>query len=323
MTKRQVLEILETNRGKSVSGESIAAQLHVSRNMIWRAINSLRAQGYMIEAGTNRGYCLTGENDMISVEGIKPYLLAPAIAKDITVYSRIDSTNREAKLRAIAEASHGTVIIADAQSNGRGRYGREFISPTGKGIYMSIVLEAGKLPDIKPTAVTALAAVCVCEVLEQCLDIAPKIKWVNDIYIDGKKVAGILTEAITDLESGNIERIILGIGINVTAKPIDFPPALRETATSLFPGGKGDISRNHLIAQVLNRILCQNLPNGTELFTKYRARVLMLGQSITVMAAGGNYEAIARDIDKDGHLIIELPNGKMRALSGGEISVRQ
>ena len=255
-TKYRILELLEQNRGDSISGERLAGILNVSRNAVWKAVKELEKEGYSIEAVTNKGYRLSDQNDIVSIQGIKPFLSPQSklYAENIKIYKTLESTNKTAKEMAVAGAEHGTVIIADSQTKGRGRYSRSYFSPSG-GLYMSIILRPEVLNFENPTSVTAFAAVAVCEAIESISEKTPKIKWVNDVLIDEKKVCGILTEAVTDFESGSLDWIVLGIGINVYIKTEDFPDDLQTSATSIFPNEKMFGVRNKLSAEIINRIL--------------------------------------------------------------------
>lgn len=323
-TKERVLALLEAHRGESLSGEQLAAALSVSRNAVWKAVTDLRAAGYRIDAVTNKGYCLSEENDMLSVQGITPLLSETArpFAQDLHVHDELASTNQTAKELALAGAAHGTAVIAARQSQGRGRYTRSFFSPPG-GLYMSIVLHPDKLQFAHITTVTAFAAVAVCEAIEAVSGRKPGIKWVNDIFLDGKKVCGILTEAVTDFESGCLGWIVVGIGINVTTREEDFPPELHGIAGSVF-GGPAPGSRNRLAAELMNRIPgCAPMLTEAEVIARYRSRLMMLGKTVTVVQSDGTeYSALAADIDEAGHLIAETASGERRVLSSGEIRIR-
>ena len=185
-TKNRILELLEQQRGESVSGEHLAGVLGISRNAVWKAIKELQKDGYNIVAVTNKGYCLSAENDIISIPGIKPFLSERSqfYANKIQVHKSLESTNKTAKEMAVAGAEHGTIIISDCQTMGRGRYSRNFFSPSGGGLYMSIVLRPEAMHFKNPTSVTAFAAVSVCEAIESISTKVPRIKWVNDIFID-------------------------------------------------------------------------------------------------------------------------------------------
>lgn len=317
-TKNRVLSLLEAHRGTHFSGEELAAALDISRSAVWKAINGLRAEGYQIEAVTNKGYCLAAENDVLSAHGISQYLPEKSYAERITVFPTLDSTNQTAKEYALKGAPHGTVVIAETQTGGRGRYARQFFSPAG-GLYLSAVLHPDVLHFPHITAVTAFAAVTVCKALEAIAGIQPEIKWVNDIFLGGKKVCGILTEAVTDIESGGIGWIVVGIGVNVWIPADAFPAELRDTAASVFPQNAPPDVRNRLAAAIITQLVSENVPDETEIFTAYRKR-LMRG-NCTVVQRDSSYPAAAEDIDEAGHLIVRLPDGSTQALHSGEIRI--
>ena len=322
-TKHRILELLEQNRGDSISGERLAGILNVSRNAVWKAVKELEKEGYSIEAVTNKGYRLSDQNDIVSIQGIKPFLSPQSklYAENIKIYKTLESTNKTAKEMAVAGAEHGTVIIADSQTKGRGRYSRSYFSPSG-GLYMSIILRPEVLNFENPTSVTAFAAVAVCEAIESISEKTPKIKWVNDILIDGKKVCGILTEAVTDFESGSLDWIVLGIGINVYIKTEDFPDDLQSSATSIFPNEKMFGVRNKLSAEIINRILGYDItPREAEIFRKYKNRLAILGNQVTVIQNKNEYKAAVIDIDAAGHLVVKNENGEIITVSSGEIRV--
>ena len=322
-TKHRILELLEQNRGDSISGERLAGILNVSRNAVWKAVKELEKEGYSIEAVTNKGYRLSDQNDIVSIQGIKPFLSPQSklYAENIKIYKTLESTNKTAKEMAVAGAEHGTVIIADSQTKGRGRYSRSYFSPSG-GLYMSIILRPEVLNFENPTSVTAFAAVAVCEAIESISEKTPKIKWVNDVLIDEKKVCGILTEAVTDFESGSLDWIVLGIGINVYIKTEDFPDDLQSLATSIFPNEKMFGVRNKLSAEIINRILGYDItPREAEIFRKYKNRLAMLGNQVTVIQNKIEYKAAVIDIDAAGHLVVKNENGEIITVSSGEIRV--
>lgn len=323
-TKNRILELLEQQRGESISGEHLAGVLGISRNAVWKAIKELQKDGYNIVAVTNKGYCLSAENDIISIPGIKPFLSERSqfYANKIQVHKSLESTNKTAKEMAVAGAEHGTIIISDCQTMGRGRYSRNFFSPSGGGLYMSIVLRPEAMHFKNPTSVTAFAAVSVCESIESISTKVPRIKWVNDILIDGKKVCGILTEAVTDFESGGLDWVVLGIGINVHTRTEDFPCDLQSIATSIYPDEKMSGVRNRLSAEIINRILgFETLPSETEIFEKYKKRLMVLGKKITVIQNQVEYKATAIDVDSVGHLVVKNESGERITLSSGEIRI--
>jgi BirA family biotin operon repressor/biotin-[acetyl-CoA-carboxylase] ligase len=313
-TKNNVLQLLESKRGQSISGSVIAEQLNVSRNAVWKAVRELEKDGYEIEAVTNKGYCLGEDNDILSVAGILPFLSQKEIADKITVYDWLESTNITAKEAAVCAAEHGTVIIADHQTGGKGRYGRVFVSPPSSGLYMSIVLRPECLPhkgrgsQDTGSLLTVRAAVAVCEAVQAVCGKSPQIKWINDIFLDGKKICGILTEAVTDLESGGIQWAVVGIGVNFTACD-----SLPDIAGAVFEG-KPTVTRNQLAAEIINRMLKSDDIH----ISQYRERLMWLGERIIV---NGSYEATAIDIDVAGRLIIRKDSGELIPLSCGEVSI--
>ena len=322
-TKNRILELFEQRRGESISGEHLAGILGISRNAVWKAVKELQKDGYSIVAVTNKGYCLSDENDIISIAGIKPFLSTKnqSFADKIQIYKSLESTNKTAKEMAVAGAPHGTVIISDRQTMGRGRYSRSFFSPSG-GLYMSIVLRPEVLHFENPTLVTGFAAVSVCEAIESISKKVPQIKWVNDIFIDGKKVCGILTEAVTDFESGGLDWVVIGIGINVHTRTEEFPNELQSVATSIYPDENISGVRNKLSAEIINRILCfETTPNEAEIFEKYKKRLMILGKEITVIQNQTEYRATAIDVDSVGHLIVKNEKGEIITLFSGEIRI--
>ena len=315
--KHEVLRLLEENRESYLSGQEIANRLAFSRTAVWKAIHSLKEEGYQIHAVSNKGYQLDTSCDLLSSEGIHAYLAEDLKQFPIYVYQQIGSTNTEAKQQALNGAPHGTIILAEEQTQGRGRLGRKFYSPKGTGIYMSIILRP-QLHLNQAIQVTTTVAVAVCRVIEKLTNQNPHIKWVNDIYLGKQKICGILTEAVTDFESGQVEFIILGIGLNVNT--VDFPADLHEIAGSLNPK---DVTRNQLCAHLLNE-LCSLFSklNDPQVLEEYKSKSKVLGNWITVMKNQESYEAFAEDINEQGGLIVRLKNDEKMILNSGEISIR-
>ena len=200
--KSSLLEMLEKNKGEVLSGERIAGELGCTRAAVWKAVKSLREDGYRIEAGPNKGYMLARESNLISAEGIRLFLDDPQV--EIKIFDAISSTNLEARQLAVSGmAGHGSFVVAMEQTAGRGRRGREFYSPKGSGIYLSVILEPkGTLEG--SLLITTAAATAVYKAVKEVCGVKLGIKWVNDLYKDNRKVCGILTEAVTDFESGNM-----------------------------------------------------------------------------------------------------------------------
>lgn len=252
--------------------------------------------------------------DIENVQEIFKYLKA-----DIPVYyyDTINSTNARAKL--FCESHQNTDIdvlfVANHQSEGRGRLGRSFYSPSDSGLYMSLVTTPPK-DTSDMVCLTTAAAVCVTRALEELCNIKPQIKWVNDIYIDNKKVCGILCEAVTNDKTNAIDYVIIGIGVNISTT--DFPKEISDIATSIGQ----DINRNELCAKITDNLINMKSAIANRSFiNEYKAHSLVLGKEITYTENGKTKSATAIDIDQNGGLIIKTADG-IKTLSTGEITVR-
>ena len=321
-TEKLVLIRLIQAIPRYVSGASIAKSLDISRAAVWKAIRALRQNGYIIEAATNKGYRLIKEPDMLSPEGIKIYLPDEYKALKIVVRQSAVSTNDEAKMLAIKGAAHGTAVLAETQSGGRGRYSRAFHSPAGTGLYMSAVLRP-KISLSDTPIVTIAAAVAVCRSIRKLTGLLPAVKWVNDIYLGGKKICGILTEAALDAESGEITGVVAGIGINVSTKTGEFPAELRDSAGSIYPDGNALVSRNAFAAHILGELLglCEGQRIADRDFMReYRELLFMLGKDVTFTRGAEQDTGVALDVDADGRLLVKRrADGEILALNSGEI----
>lgn len=251
-SKERVLELLESNKDSYTSGEAMALSLGLSRNAVWKAINELRKAGYVIDAVSNRGYRLTGGNDIISAAGILSYIDkdTKVSASAIHIYDSMESTNKTAKELAISGAEQGTLIIAKTQGSGKAHKQNSFQSPEG-GIYMSVILTPENLSASDATSITKSVGQKVCDAISSCCGITPTIKPINNLYVGDKKVCGILTESGQEFDSGLIQWIVIGIGIYFD---ID-QAALPKDTGSLFAPGQAAISKNQLIAKIYTELL--------------------------------------------------------------------
>ena len=319
--KDQIIALFENNKGVYLSGEDIADKLNVTRAAVWKAVKSLQDAGYQIDAVTNKGYCLSSDTDIISVSGIKKYLRQDTEDLVLEVYESVTSTNLVLREKANAGARQGTVVIAASQTGGRGRLGRSFYSPDDTGIYLSILLRPDQAAG-DATLITTAAAVAVCEAIEKISDTVPQIKWVNDVFIDGKKVCGILTEASFGLENGKIEYAVLGIGINVYTPLAGFPDEIKNIVGSVLQKRQSD-AKNRLAAEVLNNFfsLYQKIGNR-EFINEYKRRSFVIGKRITVLSGEKAIPATALDIDENCRLIVQYDDGSTAALYSGEISIK-
>lgn len=318
-TKTKILNVLEENKGESVSGSVIARSLGISRAAVWKAVDALRKDGHIIEAGSGRGYILKAESDKLTPEGIRQSL-EPDI--DVVLYDSIDSTNKEAKRLAISEPERPVLIAANCQTEGRGRLGRSFYSPADTGLYISFLFKPS-FGISKATFTTAAAAVAVTKAVRTVTGLQCGIKWVNDVYLNDKKICGILTEGITGVETNSLDYMVVGIGIN--CHPADLAPIAGDRAGDLG----GGLSRNELIAQVANELvpLLENL-DPARFMDYYREHSIVIGEDILITRAGvasdqPGTRAKATGISDEGGLIVAYTDGRKETLTSGEITIRK
>lgn len=305
---------------KPCSGSALAESLGVSRSAVWKAIEQLRAEGYQIEAATNRGYRLASGPEALSLPEIGRWLKGGEIGAQIELHDEIDSTNTRAKELALRGAPHGMAVLARHQSAGRGRFSRSFYSPKGSGVYISFVLRPS-LPAERAVLITSMSALAVARAVERVADVEAKIKWVNDVYLGEKKTCGILCEAGMDFESGQLQYVVAGIGVNVG--PMDFPEELAGVATSISNACGRAVGRSRFCAELINEMnaLYPQLESGA-FMAESRARSNVIGREIDVLRGGERYPATAVDIDDAGSLIVCTTEGRLETLRSGEISVR-
>ena len=321
MVKDSLLELLENARGKFLSGEEIAAGLHVSRGAVWKAAEALRQEGYPLEAVKNRGYRLPADSDKLSVQGIRKYL-PEGCALRIEAVASAPSTNDLVRARAEAGEAEGLALFAEEQTAGRGRLRRTFYSPRGGGLYFSLLLRPARYTAAQALRVTAAAAVAVCAAIEEVGGRGAGIKWVNDVYMNGKKVCGILTEASVSMEDGRLRFVVLGVGINVSPPPGGFPDALKDIAGTVFDAPQGD-GKNRLAAAFLRRFFeLYGALDSPAVMEEYRRRSCVVGRAIDVLGPQGARRATALGIGDDGSLLVRYEGGEEARLYAGEIGIR-
>ena len=321
--KIQLLQILRENEDCFISGAELAKRLSVSRTAVWKAVGQLRSEGYRIRSVQNKGHCLSSARDVLTAAGVEEYLKTPDIR--VQYFREISSTNTVLKTMAAEGAKEGLVLIAEEQSGGKGRLGRSFYSPPGSGLYMSILLRPEK-DAAHSTDITACAAVAVALAIEELSGEAAAIKWVNDIYMNQRKVCGILTEASVDCESGRMNYAVVGIGINTLVPYNDFPLEPKTIAGSAFSGEKTipDL-RCRLAAAVIDRLMTYyRNPDEGNCFEEYKKRSFLLGKPIRIHKWDQEpIPATAVDLDRDYALIVRLEDGSQQRINSGEVSVRQ
>lgn len=320
--KEQILALLEEVQGQYISGESIGSRLDVSRSAIWKGIRDLKKMGYSIDAVTNKGYCLRGEADFLNADGIRKFLADSLLHLNIEVQDCVTSTNTIVKEFGAKGEPEGTVLVADHQTQGRGRYGRSFYSPNGTGVYFSILLRPEMSANDAP-ALTTLAAVAVARGIEKTFHTSVEIKWVNDLFLNGNKVCGILTEGAFDMESNGMEYVVVGIGINVYQPQNGFPTDLKSIAGSLTEqSGRVKDCRNQLVAQCLNYFFEYYEEFDKKDYLKdYRKRSMILGKQIEVVKNENKILARAIDIDEECRLLVQYEDGLQELLSSGEVRI--
>ena len=327
MSRETVLELLRGGAGDFLSGEELSRRLGLSRAAIWKAVDALRKEGYVIEARTGLGYRLTAVPDAMSEAEIRSFLGRTAVVgRELRCFDTLDSTNIRAKQLAQEGAPDGTVVTADLQTAGRGRMDRSFQSPKGQGIYLSVLLRPFLTPDRLPP-VTAMAGVAVCDAVEELCGVRPGLKWPNDPVLGGKKLCGILTELSLEGETGRVQHLVLGIGVNVGQRAEDFSPEVAEMATSLSMALGRSVSRPALAAaeiRALDRLYARLLAGDlTADLEAYRRSCVNLGKTVQLISPDGTREtAQALDIDRDFSLVVRTGTGETKTVRSGEVSVR-
>lgn len=311
--QQQVYQVLLKSDG-FLSGEAMAQEFNVSRTAIWKAIHSLQQDGHEIESRRKEGYRLVSKSLDFNVNSIRDFL-NESIDSDIHVMDCVDSTNTLAKKLADANAQEWTLVLAKQQTAGRGRFERSFYSPVG-GMYFSFILR----PHYNLSAihlVTMNAAVAVCDAIAECLHVEVGIKWVNDIFLKGKKVGGILTEASIDAESRSFRYLVVGIGLNLKCDEI--PNELKSIMCDL--GINESFDKNRLVATIVNNFYTNLTESTTSLADKYRQRSIVINQEVYINNSDTPC-GIVQTINDLGELVILTPDHQYCHLNSGEVSIR-
>lgn len=319
--KDQILKDLKKTQG-FVSGQELCDKFQVSRTAVWKVIHQLQEDGYQIEAVRNKGYRLMDDADVLSQIEIADYLKAAGVLTEVVYCKEVDSTNNYAKCLAEQGAGHGTLVVAETQTAGKGRRGRGWVSPAGSAIYMSCILR----PAIEPyqaSALTLVAAMSVQKAITRFMDVDAVIKWPNDLIIDGKKICGILTEMSSDMDG--INYVVTGIGIN--ANQTTFPEEIRQKATSLSLASGQKVKRAALIAAIMNDLehYYQSFLKTADmslLLEAYNQVLVNRNQQVKVIEPAGSWTGKALGINARGELMVEQKDGGIKNIYSGEVSVR-
>lgn len=321
-TKERLLELFESHRGAYFSGEEIARELSLSRTAVWKAVKALQSDGYAIDAAPNKGYCLSERNDILSAQGIRKYLHPRWREIEISVLDSTPSTNTVVREKAAAGAAEGCFVLANEQTQGRGRMGRSFFSPPGTGIYMSLLLRPQNWGAEQAVRITTMAAAAMCEAIDDLSGETTQIKWVNDIFLHGRKVCGILTEGSFNLENGMLDYAVLGLGLNLYPPQGGFPEELKTIAGSILREPKSD-ARNVLAAGFLNHFLEYYYRiSDRDHVERYREKSFVIGRAVTILSGKESRKAVATGIDDQCRLLVKYENGEEGICSSGEISLR-
>ena len=319
--KEEILKMLRETDGY-ISGQELCNKFGVSRTAIWKVMKQLKEAGYNIEAQQNKGYHIVSAPDVMDAAELKSIWKPKWVGCEILYFDSIDSTNTKAQELAEKGYPSGTLVVADKQIAGKGRRGRNWESPSGCGIFMTLMLK----PDINPNNASMLTLVSALAVAKALADITgkdAKIKWPNDIIINGKKLVGILTEMSTQIDY--INHVTIGVGINVNLT--EFPEEIRETATSLRLECGHVVKRAPLIAAVMKRFE-QNytvfLEHGdlSGLKERYSELLVNKDREVRILGAKEQYNAYALGINQTGELIVRKEDGTEEAVYAGEVSVR-
>ncbi|HEX9243620.1 MAG TPA: biotin--[acetyl-CoA-carboxylase] ligase [Anaeromyxobacter sp.] len=311
-----VLSFLAEATDEFVSGEAISGKLGFTRAAVWKHVEALRGRGYRIDAMPARGYRLVGVPDRLTALEIRPLLNTHDLGQVVHSYDELTSTNDRAKELADEGAEHGEVVVAEAQTSGRGRRGRTWVSPARKNLYFSVVLRPD-LPPARAPELTLVASVAVSEALRQA-GVDARIKWPNDLLASGKKIAGILTELAADPD--RVEWVVLGVGVNLNARAEDFPADVRGEATSILLE-RGQPAPRALFAAAcftaLEGWLDRHAEGGFAAIREaWRERSATLGREVSVRLDDREIVGTAEDLDETGALLVRTPAGLERILSG-------
>jgi BirA family transcriptional regulator, biotin operon repressor / biotin---[acetyl-CoA-carboxylase] ligase len=317
--EERLMERLRDAGGQFVSGTEIAELLGVSRAAVGKRVTALRARGYEIEAVHNRGYRLVNEPDSLEPAAVGALLTTAWLGRVYLRHRTLSSTNDEAARLAADGAPHGTVVLADEQTSGRGRLGRPWRSPAGEGLYFSAVLRPRLTPAAAPP-LTLAAAVGVAEGVRGFVGRPPTLKWPNDVLYDGRKLCGVLSEL--SVEGARVRHVILGVGINVNTETL---PQELDRATSIRQA-RGDVVRRSLVLAsvlgALERWIDRLVADGPRpVLDAWLTYADWIGQPLTVTTPQGELRGVALGLDEGGALRLRREDGSEIAVTAGEVSL--
>ncbi len=319
-----ILTALREAGRDAVSGADLAHQLGISRAAVWAHIQELRALGYDITASPHHGYRLLSTPDLLHADDLLSRLGKPQlIGRDIRVFRATTSTSDVVEKLARDGVAEGVVVFAEAQTRGRGRLGRRWVSPAGKGLWFSVLLR----PRLRPqqmTQLTIAAATAVARAVRAQTSLRPEVKWPNDLLLGGRKFGGILTELSG--EQDRVRHAVLGIGLDVNVTASDFPPELRRGATSLRIESGQPVPRAELAVAVLRELEVDyaRLTTGRfeEVADEWEALCTTLGRDLEVSIGERRLRGRAEALDQDGSLLLRTDYGRLECVTGGDVTLR-
>jgi BirA family transcriptional regulator, biotin operon repressor / biotin---[acetyl-CoA-carboxylase] ligase len=323
-TDAQILSALRVHP-EGVSGAELAGQLSVSRAAIWARVEELRRLGYGIEAGPHFGYRLVSTPDALHADDLIARLgKTRVVGRDIRVFEQTTSTNDVIEKLARDGVTEGAVVFAEAQTRGRGRLGRPWLSPARKGLWFSVLLR----PDLRPqeaTQLTVASATALVRALRAETGLKAGIKWPNDILVRGKKVAGVLTELSAELD--HVKYVVLGMGVDVNLNPGEFPPELRRTATSLKIEAGRPVSRPDLAVAILRELDADYARLGSGRFAaladEWEDQCTTIGRNVVIRLGDRVVRGRAEALDDDGALMVRTVHGRLERIIGGDVALEK
>ena len=340
--KAEMLRVLRESK-EYVSGQELCSRFQVSRTAVWKVINQLKEEGYEIEAKQNKGYQLRKSPDTMEAYELESRMKTRWAGRHVSYKKETGSTNTDCKQLAEQGAPHGTLAVTERQVSGKGRRGRNWQSPAGESIYMSLLCRPEFAPD-KASMLTLVMGISVAEAVEKYIGIPAKIKWPNDVVVNGRKICGILTEMEIGLETREIQYLVIGVGINVNngysvaqetgdfeaARKEAFPGELYAVATGLFL--EAENKKEKIVRAPLVQHVMEAFEKNYELFLEtldlsllkecYNAYLVNRNAAVRVLDPQGEYTGTSKEIDDVGNLLVEIENGEVRKVYAGEVSVR-
>lgn len=321
----QILRALRASSGGSVSGAELSQKLGVSRAAVWARIEELRSLGYEIEASPHLGYRFLSAPDLLHADDMLSRLgQTKVVGRDIRVFESTTSTNDVIEKLAHDGVKEGVVVFAESQTRGRGRLGRKWMSPAGKGLWFSVLLR----PELAPQAITQLtvaSAAALRRAIASQTGLEPEIKWPNDLLLSGKKVSGILTELSAELD--RVKHVILGIGVDVNLNASDFPLELKDTATSLKAEVGRALSRAELAVAILRELDADyaRVVNGefAAVADEWEAHCTTIGRVIAIRAGDRQVRGRAESLGEDGALLLRSEHGHLERVVGGDLTLEK